>query len=62
MELLDGKSNQDSFYAYIVIEGSGSIRAGQFFRNIEKGTTFLIPASLGDYSISGNLKLMKIWI
>lgn len=60
--LAEGKSNKDSFFAYIVIEGSGSIKAGRFFRNIEKGTTFLIPATLGDYTISGNIKLMKIWV
>ena len=55
-------SNEESFYVYIVIEGSGNIKAGNFFRTIEKGTTFLIPATLGDYTISGNMKLMKIWI
>ena len=59
---LNAKSNEQSFYAYIVIEGSGSIKSGNFIRNIENGTTFLIPATLGDYSISGNVKLMKIWV
>lgn len=58
----EGKSNEESFYAYIVIEGSGNIQAGNYMRNIEKGTTFLIPASLGDYTISGDMKLMKIWV
>lgn len=58
----EGKSNTDSFYAYIVIDGSGSIKAGNYFRQIDKGTTFLIPAALGDYTISGDMKLMKIWI
>ena len=56
------KSNEDSFYAYIVIEGSGSIKVGSFFKNLEKGTTFLIPATLGDYTISGYMKLLKIWV
>ena len=58
----EGKSTEESFYAYIVIEGSGSIEAGNFFRKLEKGTTFLIPAELGAYSISGDMKLMKIWV
>ena len=58
----EGKSTEESFYAYIVIEGSGSIKAGNFFRKLEKGTTFLIPAELGAYSISGDMKLMKIWV
>lgn len=58
----EGKSNEDSFYAYIVIDGSGSIKTGNFFRSLEKGTTFLIPATLGEYSILGNMRLMKIWV
>lgn len=57
-----GKSNKESFYAYIVIEGSGSIQSGNFLRTIEKGDTFLIPANLGEYKMNGNMKLMKIWI
>lgn len=57
-----GKSNEDSFYAYIVLEGSGAIGTGNFVRSLEKGSTFLIPATLGEYKISGDVKLMKIWI
>ncbi len=56
------KSSEESFYAYIVIEGEGSVKANNFVKKIEKGDTFMIPASLGDYSISGSMKLMKIWV
>ena len=59
---VNGKSNENSFYAYIVIDGSGTIKAGNYYRNVEKGTTFLIPATLGEYTFSGDMKLMKIWI
>lgn len=59
---VNAKSNLDSFYAYIVLEGSGMISTKNFVRNIEKGSTFLIPAALGEYKVSGNLKLMKVWI
>ncbi len=55
-------STKSTFYAYVAIEGSGSIKAGNFIRTIEKGDTFLIPATLGEYTILGNLKLMKIWV
>jgi len=55
-------SNKDSFYVYIVIDGNGSIKTNNYYREIEKGTTFLIPANLGDFSLIGNMKLMKIWI
>ena len=55
-------TNEDSFYAYIVLDGEGVIKSNNFERNIEKGTTFLIPASLGNYSLIGNMKLMKVYI
>lgn len=59
---VNAKSNEDSFYAYIVLEGSGTISTKNFIREIEKGSTFLIPATLGEYKVSGDLKLMKVWI
>lgn len=55
-------SNEDSFYAYVVIEGEGSIKKGNTSKRIEKGTTFLIPATLGGYSLIGKMKLMKIYV
>ena len=59
---INEKSNEDSFYAYIVIDGNGSVKASNYSKAIEKGTTFLIPANLGVFSLVGNMKLMKIWI
>lgn len=56
------KSSKDSFFVYIVIEGKGSIKAGNFKKDIRKGTTFLIPSMLGSYEITGDLKMLKIWI
>ncbi len=41
---------------------SGNIKTGDFSKKIEKGDTFLVPANLGEYNISGNLKMMKVWI
>lgn len=55
-------SNKDSFYAYVVLEGTGKIKVDSYSRIIKKGTTFLIPATLGDYSLIGNMKLMRIYI
>ena len=55
-------SNNDSFYAYVVIEGEGSIKTNNYYRELEKGTTFLIPANLGNYMLDGNMKLMKIYV
>lgn len=55
-------SNEDSFFAYIVLDGKGSIKTSKYCKKIEKGTTFLVPATLGNYSLIGNMKLMKIYI
>jgi mannose-6-phosphate isomerase len=55
-------SNEDSFNAYIVLEGNGCIKKDEFEKNIEKGTSFLVPATLGNYEFRGNLKLMKVYI
>ena len=59
---LNDKSSKESFFAYIVIEGNGNIKTGNFIRNLGKGDTLLIPSNLGEYTIQGNLKLMKVWI
>lgn len=40
-------SNEDSFDAYVVIEGNGEVKTENFEKNIEKGSVFLIPAQLG---------------
>ncbi len=55
-------SNEDSFYAYIILEGEGTVKTSDFENSINKGSTFLIPATLGKYTITGNLKMMKIWV
>ncbi len=59
---LEGKSSKESFYTYIVIEGNGNIKTPNFSKNIEKGDTLLIPANLGEYTLDGNMKLMKVWV
>lgn len=55
-------SKKESFYAYIVVEGSGEIRGEGFSVCISKGDTLLIPAALGKYEFEGKLEMMKVWI
>ena len=55
-------SNKDSFNVYIVLEGNGSIKSNNFEKVLDKGSTFLIPAELGTYTLAGNLKLLKVYI
>ena len=58
----DESSIKESFYAYIVVEGIGKITCDNFSSDIKRGDSFLIPATLGKYQLSGNMKLMKVWI
>ena len=55
-------SNKDFFNVYIVLEGNGSIKSNNFEKVLDKGSTFLIPAELGTYTLAGNLKLLKVYI
>lgn len=59
---LDEKSDKESFYAYICLDGSGSIEKEEYYKDIKKGDAFIIPAILGEYTLKGNMKLMKIWV
>lgn len=55
-------SSKDTFYAIDVIEGEGKIVTNNENYNIAKGDSFIVPASLGEYKIEGNVKLLKSWI
>lgn len=55
-------SNEDSFIAYIVLEGNGEIKTEHFKKDIEKGSVFLIPSELGEYTLNGDMKIMKVYL
>ena len=61
-ENLTTHSNEESFNAYIVLDGSGKVKSNNFENDLQKGSTFLIPAELGEYTFEGNLKLMKVYL
>lgn len=56
------ESNEDRFHIYTVIEGSGIIESKDFFENLNTFDTIMIPATLGKYKISGNIKLLKSYV
>ena len=55
-------SNKESFTTYIVIDGEGKIKSEGLTYDLVKGNTFVIPAELGKYELSGDLKLLKVYI
>lgn len=57
-ELADGSK----FFIYVALDGRGNITYANNNITIEKGDTIFIPASLGEYSLDGNLKLIKTFV
>ena len=53
------KSDEDKFYMYTCVEGEGVIEGENFLEDIKMGDSLLIPASLGNYKIKGELKVLK---
>lgn len=54
--------NGSSFAALMNIEGSGSIDYDGGSFEIAPGDTLLLPAALGNYTLSGNMKVLKTFI
>lgn len=50
------------FFIYIFVDGNGEIHYNGNKLEVSKGETVLIPASLGEYFISGNLKALKTYV
>ncbi|HEY8422614.1 MAG TPA: type I phosphomannose isomerase catalytic subunit [Thermoclostridium sp.] len=60
--ILQQNTDYRQFHAYICIDGEGLINHDSESINIHKGETVLIPACIGKYSISGELKLLKTYV
>lgn len=52
-------SNIEKFDMYTCVEGQGTIEGDNFKEVIKRGDSFLIPATLGEYTIKGHLKVLK---
>lgn len=52
--------SNDSFLIYCIISGVGEIAYHGGIESINKGETVLIPASLKEFTVSGNLELLRI--
>ena len=55
-------SNSDKFFIFSCVEGFGKIKTKNYTLDIYKGDSVLIPAKLGQYSIEGNITLLKSYI
>ena len=55
-------SSQETFYAYNVVDGNGKIIVNDKEYELSLGDSFIIPANLGEYKISGQIELLKSYI
>jgi mannose-6-phosphate isomerase len=55
-------SNLERFYLFTCIEGEGKILYKDGIETVRNGDSILIPASLGKYTIEGNMKLLKSYV
>lgn len=63
MEAICEISDMERFYIFTCVEGSGEILSeGSCSEKIKKGDSFLIPASLGEYTLKGSMKLLKSYV
>lgn len=59
---LNDISDMERFYIYTCVEGSGHITYQGGKVEINYGDSILIPASMGEYTISGSLKIIKSYV
>jgi mannose-6-phosphate isomerase len=50
------------FFIYVFVDGNGEIHYDGSKLEVSKGETVLIPAAMGEYCISGNLKALKAYV
>ena len=57
-EMADSVS-PESFVSLLVLAGEGAIRHGGETYPVKKGQSVFLPAGLGDYALTGRMKLLR---
>ena len=53
------ESDKERFFILTCVEGNGTIEGEGFSEEIKMGDSFLIPATLGEYTVKGNVTVLK---
>ena len=53
------ESDKERFFILTCVEGNGTIEGKGFSEEIKMGDSFLIPATLGKYTVKGNITVLK---
>lgn len=56
------KSDKERFYVFTCVEGEGTITYSGGEEKIKMGDSVMIPATLGEYSFIGSLKVLKSYV
>lgn len=59
---LENYAGGDRFYIYIVISGAGQIVYNRDKIEIKLGDSLLIPASMGEYFLKGQMEILKAYV
>lgn len=52
-------ADETSFISLLVLDGEGEINCGEEKISLKKGSSIFIPASKGEYTVTGNLRILK---
>lgn len=56
------QTNADSFIIHIICDGSGTIQWADGELSVKPGECYLIPASLGDYTLTGSMTVLRSYL
>ncbi len=59
---LKEKSDKERFFIFTCVDGQGQINYSEGRQNLNRGDSILIPAYMGDYTLRGNMNLLKFYI
>lgn len=59
---IDQMADGSRFYIYYVIEGRAEITHQEGYTTLTKGESMLIPAAMGEFSLSGDFTMLKMYV
>lgn len=61
-DLIQQNTYEKQFHIYVCVEGTGHINWANESISLQRGETVLVPSSLDNYSIEGELKALKAYV
>jgi mannose-6-phosphate isomerase len=62
MNIFKDSTSEETFFIFTAVEGDGTLTYANINYDISMGSSFLIPANCGEFTISGNITLLKSYI